>query len=34
MDTYNPDELYAAVAEELFLSRKKAKAAGGRRVVA
>ena len=30
MDTYNPDELYAAVAEELFLSRKKAKAAGGR----
>ena len=30
MDTYNPDALYAAVAEELFLSRKKAKAAGGR----
>ena len=30
MDTYNPDELYAAVAEELFLSRKRAKATGGR----
>ena len=30
MDTYNPDELYAAVAEELFLRRKKAKVAGGR----
>ena len=30
MDTYNPDELYAAVAEELFVSRKKAKATGGR----
>ena len=30
MDTYSPDELYAAVAEELFLSRKKAKATGGR----
>ena len=30
MDTYNPDELYAAVAEELFIRRKKAKATGGR----
>ena len=30
MDTYNPDEIYAAVAEELFVSRKKAKATGGR----
>ena len=30
MDTYNADELYAAIAEELFLSRKKAKATGGR----
>ena len=30
MDRYNPDELYAAVAGELFLSRRKAKAAGGR----
>ena len=30
MDAYNPDELYAAVAEELFVSRKKAKATGGR----
>ena len=29
MDTYNPDELYAAVAEELFISRQKAKATGG-----
>ena len=30
MDTYNPDELYSSVAEELFLSRKRAKATGGR----
>ena len=30
MDRYNPDELYAAVADELFISRKKAKATGGR----
>ena len=30
MDTFSPDDLYAAVAEELFLSRKKAKAAGGK----
>ena len=30
MDTYSSDELYTAVAEELFLSRKRAKATGGR----
>ncbi len=30
MDTYQADELYAALADELFLSRKKAKATGGR----
>ena len=30
MDTYNPDELYAALADELFMSRKKAAATGGR----
>ena len=30
MDTYHPDELYAAVADELFISRKKATATGGR----
>ena len=31
MDTYSPDELYATVAEELFVSRNKAKATGGRK---
>ena len=31
MDTYSPDELYATVAEELFASRNKAKATGGRK---
>ena len=30
MDAYHPDELYAAVADELFISRKKATATGGR----
>ena len=30
MDTYQPDELYAALADELFISRKKAAATGGR----
>lgn len=30
MDRYDPDELYAAMAQELFLSRAKARAAGGR----
>ena len=30
MGTYRPDELYAAVADELFISRKKATATGGR----
>lgn len=29
MDRYDPDELYAAMAQELFLSRAKARAAGG-----
>ena len=31
MDIYSPDELYATVAEELFVSRNKAKATGGRK---
>jgi len=30
MDTYSADELYATVAEELFVSRNRARAAGGR----
>lgn len=30
MDVYNPDELYAALANELFLHRDRAAAAGGR----
>ena len=30
MDTYSAEDLYATVAEELFVSRNKAKAAGGR----
>ena len=30
MDTYSPDELYETVAEELFVSRNKATATGGR----
>ena len=30
MDTYSPNELYVTVAEELFVSRNKAKATGGR----
>ena len=29
MDRYDPDELYAAMAQELFLSRAKARATGG-----
>lgn len=29
MDRFDPDQLYAAVAQELFLSRAKAKATGG-----
>ena len=31
MDTYSADELYATVAEELFVSRNRARAAGGRK---
>lgn len=31
MDRYSPDELYVTVAEELFVSRNKAKATGGRK---
>ena len=31
MDTYSPDELYATVAEELFVSRNRARATGGRK---
>ena len=30
MDTFDPDRLYAAMAQELFLSRSKARATGGR----
>ena len=30
MDTYSADELYATVAEELFTSRNRARATGGR----
>ena len=31
MDTYSADELYATVVEELFVSRNRAKATGGRK---
>ena len=31
MDTYSADELYATVAEDLFVSRNRARATGGRK---